>query len=75
MLLLLRFNALKGYNPDLKTLLAIGGWNEGSTAYSEMVKYSSRRAKSIQSTVDMVTYYGFDGLDLDWEYPGFVYYL
>ncbi len=65
-----RFNSLRTYNPNLKTLLAIGGWNEGSTAYSEMVKTQERRTKFIDSVIDMITKYGFDGLDLDWEYPG-----
>ena len=32
-----RFNALRKQNPKLKTLVAIGGWNEGSTKYSRFV--------------------------------------
>jgi len=28
-----KFAALKTYNRDLKTLLAIGGWNEGSRRF------------------------------------------
>ena len=32
-----RFNALRTQNPSLKTLIAIGGWNEGSIKYSRFI--------------------------------------
>lgn len=31
-----RFNKLKEINPNLKTIIAIGGWNEGSVTYSNV---------------------------------------
>jgi len=31
-----RFNELKKINPALKTSVAIGGWNEGSTTFSSV---------------------------------------
>ena len=66
----LRFTQKKLINPGLKTLLAIGGWNEGSTVFSDMALTIERRATFIKSAVDMLLNHGFDGLDMDWEYPG-----
>ncbi|CAG0900587.1 unnamed protein product [Darwinula stevensoni] len=64
-----RFNALKTVNPGMKTILAIGGWNEGSTKYSQMAADPAKRATFVTSCVDFLQKYGFDGLDMDWEYP------
>lgn len=64
-----RFNNLKQKNPELTTILAIGGWNEGSTKYSNMAKQKSTRKTFINSCVAFLLKYDFDGLDLDWEYP------
>lgn len=63
------FNTLKDKNSALKTLLAIGGWNEGSVKYSTVAASATLRATFIQSALDLVQSYGFDGFDLDWEYP------
>nr|CAD7586597.1 unnamed protein product [Timema genevievae] len=56
--------------PYLKVTLAIGGWNEGSTNYSIMAGSPSRRQVFVKSVVEFLQKYGFDGLDLDWEFPG-----
>ncbi|XP_049812389.1 chitinase-3-like protein 1 isoform X1 [Schistocerca nitens] len=62
-----RFNKLKSSNT--KTLVAIGGWNEGSATYSAVMNNAALRQKFVQNVVNFVKTYGFDGFDLDWEYP------
>ncbi|XP_063372990.1 probable chitinase 2 [Cydia amplana] len=64
-----KFNALKQQNAKLKTILAVGGWNEGSAKYSTMAASATQRKTFITTARDMLLNYGFDGLDIDWEYP------
>ncbi|XP_018787057.1 PREDICTED: chitinase-3-like protein 1 [Bactrocera latifrons] len=64
-----KFNALKLQNPTLKTLAAIGGWNEGSANFSIVANDPERRKRFVRSVVQFVQRHSFDGVDLDWEYP------
>ncbi|CAG0912973.1 unnamed protein product [Notodromas monacha] len=66
-----KFVGLKTYNKDLKTLLAVGGWNEGSGRWSPLVASKEGRKTFIRSAIRFLRTYNFDGLDLDWEYPAF----
>ncbi|KAL3289215.1 hypothetical protein HHI36_003649 [Cryptolaemus montrouzieri] len=56
-------------NPSLKLIVSMGGWNEGSEKYSHVAADPNLRQNLIQSVLDFLDKYEFDGFDLDWEYP------
>ncbi|XP_050702746.1 chitotriosidase-1-like [Eriocheir sinensis] len=66
------FVKLKEKNSDLKVLLGLGGWVDSrkELKYSRLVSDAGRRRAFVRHIVDLLLRYGFDGLDLDWEFPG-----
>lgn len=54
----------------IKVSLALGGWNDSQgDKYSRLVRSATARAKFIRHALEFIEKYGFEGLDLDWEYP------
>ncbi len=56
--------ALKEINPELKVMLAVGGWNHGSGPFSKMANDDTKRANFVRNTVSYLLKHKFDGLDL-----------
>ena len=59
---------LKEAHPHLRTSIAIGGWT-GSANFPEAALTPESREKFARSVVEFMLEYGFDGADIDWEYP------
>jgi len=60
---------LKNKNPNLKVLLAIGGWSFGTAKFKEVAKTRFDRQTFVFSATNFLRKHNFDGLDMDWEYP------
>jgi len=76
---------LKALNPNLKVLVSLGGWTY-SKYFSDVAKTDASRKKFVSSCIDTwikgnIAPYGgaggpgtaagiFDGIDIDWEWPG-----
>ena len=54
----------------IKTLLGVGGWNFGTEKMTAMLSSEENRREFIEFAVEFLRTHNFDGLDLDFEYPG-----
>jgi len=59
---------LKLVNPDLRIVISIGGW-AWSENFSNAVLTDTGRMEFARSAVAIISKYGLDGVDIDWEYP------
>jgi chitinase len=64
-------NALRKDNPAIQIVVSVGGGGAGSAGFSEMAATAEGRAKFVDSAMAMVEKYSLDGIDIDWEYPGY----
>ena len=59
---------LKAAQPHLRTLISVGGWT-WSSGFSAAAATEASRQVFAESCVDFMLAYGFDGVDIDWEFP------
>lgn len=55
-------------NPFAKIILSIGG--AGNDGFCDAAKTKNSRAAFARETLRLMEEYGFDGVDIDWEFPG-----
>lgn len=61
---------LKQTHPHIKILPSVGGWTLSDPLY-DVGTNAAARAVFIDSIIDFIrTYDFFDGIDIDWEFPG-----
>ena len=59
--------ALRQDNPDLRVIVAIGGW--GQDGFSDAAQTPSSRYNFAREINALIKQYNLDGIDIDWEYP------
>ena len=67
--------SLKQKNPDLKVIIALGGWTFNDPGpwqlvFHDLASTKVKRAVFIKNLLKFLDCNGFDGVDFDWEYPG-----
>lgn len=70
------FTALKSKNKNLVVGISLGGWsfNDNDTTtqpvFGDLVSSAGNRKTFIKNLISFMRHYGFDAVDIDWEYPG-----
>lgn len=58
---------IRSIHPGIQIVLSIGGWE--ADGFSQAAETEESRKKWAQSVMKLTEKYGFDGIDVDWEYP------
>ncbi|KAL4902677.1 glycoside hydrolase superfamily [Aspergillus multicolor] len=72
--LMTRLTDLKQRDPSLRVVIAIRGWSFNdfgptATTFSDLAASEANQRKFFKSLISFMATYGFDGVDIDWEYP------
>jgi len=66
-----KFVGFKVKSPDLKILISVGGWTGDTKEFYLMAEKPESRATFINSVIEFFEQTNIDGVDLDWEFPGY----
>ena len=55
----------------VRVVLCLGGYEDGAVPFSEASRTAAGRQTLATSIVQAVETYHYDGVDIDWEYPGY----
>ncbi|WP_083488762.1 glycoside hydrolase family 18 protein [Pedobacter borealis] len=66
--LITKMVTLKQQNPDLKVMVAMGGWSACKDC-SEVFSRAEGRKTFAKTTKEILDFFHADGIDIDWEYP------
>ena len=58
------------HNSGVLVLLSIGGW-EDSNNFPQVAAHPATRAQFAHSCAERIREFNFDGIDIDWEFPGY----
>lgn len=70
-----RLTNLKTVAPGLQVWISIGGWSMNdpdqptATTFSDLAASPLAQENFANSLIQLMSTYGFDGVDIDWEYP------
>lgn len=60
----------RAHDHGVKVMLSLGGW-DASDNFPVVASTAPSRTAFSRSCLETIRQYGFDGIDIDWEYPGF----
>ncbi|CAO1342257.1 unnamed protein product [Diamesa tonsa] len=63
------FMTLRQQNPNIVLMASVGGYNFGSEIFSMLARNPTARTNFARNTVTFMRLHGFNGFDVDWEYP------
>ena len=66
----MKLTVFKSFKIDSRNYVSRKGWNLDSGPFSDMVYTADKRKAFVSNAVQFILQKKFDGLDIDWEYPG-----